>query len=305
MMIREWIYRAIYKLKIVLLRRRDPFVFKEANHLVGYRCYGGEIERLLPLAESANTPFSSGLLQSPGFVQVAGLVFDLRLDGVYRFYQLPSLSEQRLVCTAGLKSILQSFGYLLGYGDEDDKFSENTLIKELTSRRVVGSCGTLSLLTHKVLTKVHVLSRVVVLMTLDSWGGMDDGHTLLEIADCDNNWFLYDPSFGVCFKKDGRRLSLIEYSKLRNERIELERLPVSPGYSKFTNRSYDYDFWIGERFLSATYLLEWYRRVGELPLVGENGRLYCPRSSVKSGSELRILSRYVILSDYDFHKKFY
>lgn len=301
----EFIYRALHKLKRLTLRPPPPFVFEKNNSLVGYRCYAGEIKYLAREALPANVSLSNSVIQAPGFVEVAGIVFDLRHDGVYRFYQLPNISEQRIVCSGGFESMLQSVGYLLGYGDDDDKISENNLIKELTRRRAVASCGKLSLLTQKVLTGVQVISRVVVLMTLDPWGGQDDGHTLLEIADRDNNWFLYDPSFGVCFKKDGRRLSLIEFSKLRNERFELERLPVNPGYSKFTSRGYDYDFWIGERFLSSTRLFDWYRRIGELPLVSEKGRLYCPRSSVKDSNDFRILNRYMILSDYDFEKRFY
>lgn len=302
---REFIYQALYKVKQVVLRPRDPFVFEETNPLVGYRCYAGDVERLVPLAEPADVPLSSSVMQPRGRVEVAGVVFDLRRDGVYRFYRLANLNEQRVVCAGGRESLLQSVGYLLGYGDDDDKISETDLIKELTRRRAVGSCGTLSLVTQKILSYVQVSSRVVVLMTLDPWGGHDDGHTLLEIADRDNNWFLYDPSFGVCFKKDGRRLSLVEFSKLRNERLELEYLPVNPGYSRFASRGYDYDFWIGERFLSPGRLWDWYRRIGDLPLVGDKGRLYCPQSSVKSGSDRRISSRYVILSDGDFLKRFY
>ncbi len=302
---REFIYRAIYKLKQAVLRPRDPFVFEETNPLVGYRCYGGEVERLAPLTEPADVPLSNSVMQTRGLVEVAGVVFDLRRDGVYRFYRLPSLSEQRVVCTRGRESILQSVGYLLGYGDDDDKISESDLIKGLSRRRVVGGCGTLSRVTQKILSYVQVPSRVVALMTLDPWGGQDDGHTLLEIADYDENWFLYDPSFGVCFKKDGRRLSLVEFSKSRNERLELEYLPVGSGYSRFASQGYGYDFWIGERFLSPGRLWDWYRRIGDLPLVFDKDRLYCPQSSVKTGSDRRISSRYVILSDGDFQKRFY
>lgn len=305
MTVREFIYRALYKLKRVVLRPRDPFVFGEANPLIGYRCFAGKIERLAPETVPADVSLSNGVIQSPGFVEVAGVVFDLRREGVYRFYRLSSLSEQRVVCTGGAESILQSVGYLLGYGNNDDTISETNLVKELTRRRVVGSCGTLSLVTQKILSNVQVLSRVVVLMTLDPWGGHDDGHTLLEIADRGNNWYLYDPSFGMCFKRDGRRLSLVEFSKFKNEGIELESLPSNSGYSRFASRGYDYDFWIGERFLSPDRLLDWYRRVGDLPLVADNGRLYCPQSSVRSDSDQRILSRYVILTDGEFQERFY
>lgn len=301
---REFIYRALYKIKQFIIRSRDPFVFVEANSLVGYRCFAGEVELLRPEDVTADFKLSESVIQSPGLVEVAGVVFDLRRDGVYRFYKLPSISEQRIVCNGG-GDLLQSLGYLLGYGDDDDKTSIAKLFKKLNRRRVVASCGTLTLVAQKILTCFGVISRPVVLMSLDPWGGHDDGHTLLEITDHDNNWFLYDPSFGVCFKKDGRRLNLVEFSKFKNEMLELEQLPVHPGYSRFNSKDNDYDFWIGERFLSPDRLWDWYRRVGDLPLVSDKGRLYCAQSRVKSGDAQRISSRYVIIADDDFQKRFY
>lgn len=305
MTIRSIIYRAIYKLKQAVLRPRDPYVFEKANPLVGYRCYDGEVEFLEQVAKSADVSLSSNLLQEPGFLEIAGRVFDLRRDGLYRFYRLPSLSEQRVVCSGGTDSMLRMIGYLFAYGDDDDKFAESSLFKELTRRRVTGSCGTLSLVAQQVLSRFGIISRVVVLMTLEPWGGQDDGHTLLEVADGDRNWFLYDPSFGICFRKGGRRLSLIEFSKLRNENLEIERLPANSGYSRFASRNYDYDFWIGGRFLSSTRLMDWYRRIGGLPLVGDMGCLFCARSYVVKGDQQRISSRYVIISDSEFQGRFY
>lgn len=302
---RDLIYRAIYKLKQVVLRPRDPYVFEEANPLMAYRCYAGEVELLEPVDKSADTLLSSNVLQASGFVEIAGNVFDLRRDGLYRFYQLTTLSEQRIVCSGGTDSILQTIGYLFGYGNDDDKSSGKNLYTALAQRRVVGSCGTLARVAQQILSRIHISSRVVVLMTTDQWGGQNDGHTLLEISDSDKKWFLYDPSFGICFRKDGHRLSLVDFSKLRNESLEIERLPANLGYSRFNSRGYDYDFWIAERFISSARLLDWYRRIGGIPLVCDMERLFCPHSSVLQRDQQRVASRYEILSDTDFQKMFY
>ena len=298
--------RALSKLKRLVLRPRDPFVSAEINPLVGYRCCPGEIDVLEPVTESADVSLSSGVIQPPGLVDVAGVVFDLRRDGVYRFYRLPTLSEQRIVCTQGVESILQSIGYLFGYGDDDNNVSVTDSIKELSHRRLVAGCGPLAFFTQQILSFFQIRSRVVGLMTLKPWGGQDDGHTLLEIADHGNNWFLYDPSFGVCFKKDGQRLSLVEFVKLKNENLELENFPSNLGYSRSANTRYDYDFWLAQRFLSSGCLWDWYRRIGQLPIIYHNGKFCCCESSIKNnGERKRISNRYTILPDNQFHKEFY
>ncbi len=305
MIARELIYRAIYKLSQLVLPSRDPYILPESNPLKGYRCYAGEVEFLSPIARPAELRLSKTVLQAPGLVEVGGSVFDLRQDGVYRFYRLPTLSEQRIVCTGGINSLLQAVGYLLGYGNDDDKASESALLRALAHRRVIAGCGQLASVSQSLLCRLGISSRIVTLMTLDSWGGQDDGHTLLEIGTDDGKWFLYDPSFGVCFHHNGRRLSALEFSNLRNERLEIERLPTNPGYSRFSNPQYDYDFWIGARMLSTEALLDWYNRVRGLAFVEDKGLLFCPRSLVVEGDEQRISSRYMILSDEEFRMRFY
>lgn len=277
-----------------------------ANDLIGYRCYAGEVERLPQAIAIADTALSSSVFQSPGFVEIDGKVFDMRKDGVYRFYRLPELSEQRIVCTNGLESLLQSIGYLVGYGDDNNNLPVEEISEFLTRRRFIGGCTQLSLVSQKILNHYGFASRLVALMTLSSWGGEDDGHTLLEVKYPDNvEWILYDPSFGLHFKSRGRRLSLIEFSQQRYEDLEVERLPTNPGYSRFKNGEYDYDFWIGARFLSPEILTDWYRHIGALPLVFEKDMFYCSRRFAGAGDEQRISTRYKMLRDDDFNTRFY
>lgn len=305
MTIRELIYRAIYTLKRGVFCRQDPHVSAAANLLICYRCYAGELEVLAPVDRPPGVILANCVIQPPGLVDIAGHVFDLQRDGVYRFYRLPTLSEQRVVCTGGIESLLQSVGYLLGYGDDDNKHSEANLFQALSRRRVIAGCGTLAAVAKKLLTRYEIKVRIVVLMTLSQWGGQDDGHTLLEIANDDGTWFLYDPSFGVCFRKDGRRLSVVEFSRSKNANLELEMLPMNPGYSRFSNQRYDYDFWIGERFMSSERLLFWYRHVGDVPLIDDKGLLYCPSGMIPESNLGQISSRYKILTDDDFFERFY
>jgi hypothetical protein len=292
-------------LKRIVLRTEAPYIDRDANQLVGYHCHGGRLQCLMPVEVSADVPLSEELLQPPGFISIDGKVFDLRLDGLYRFFRLPEVTEQRIVCTQGQESLLNTLGYVLGYGDEDDRRVPEEIYTDLPRRRVIGSCGTLARVARLILHASGIDSRIVVLMTVESWGGQDDGHTLLEVQGEDRKWFLYDPSFGVCFRKNGRRLTALEFSNSRAEPIELERLPVSPGYSRFGQKSYDYDFWIAERFLSEDRLREWYRRVGALPLLERGGAQCCPRRSAEGDQIQRVENHFTVLGNDEFVREFY
>lgn len=298
--------RAGRRLKRAVLGQNLPsYLSSEANALAGYRCHAGVLEVLEAWSGVADTLLSKGVLQSPGFVEVDGNVFDLRRDGLYRFYRLPSVSEQRVVCTGGVESILHTMGYLFGYGNDDDARTQEQLVEQLRHRRVVGGCGTLAKVANRILSSLGIESRIVILMTLGQWGGQDDGHTLLEIRNTDKTWFLYDPSFGTCFRRQGRRLSATDFSCARNDEVELERLPANPGYARFDGGSYDYDFWIAERFMSQQRLLDWYRRVGALPLLAGTGGLCCPRSLAAEGNVELISTHFSILEDEEFRRNFY
>lgn len=299
------IYKSNYFVKHKFLKISIPYINVRANHLTAYKCYKNKIEHIETVDNLSDIRISENVLQKPGHIKVENQIFDLRKDGVYRFYRLPNFSLQLLVCEKGLDSFLQSIGFLISYGDINDKSSTLNLFKMLSKKTVVASCGSLSGLISEILSRLKIKNRIVVLMTKDEWGGQDDGHTLVEIKDKQNGWFLYDPSFNLCFKRNDKRLSVLEFSKLLNTNFKLEMLPGNNNYSKFVNGSHVYDFWIGARFLSKKLLIKWYRRIGSIPLINHNETLYCPKSFVHTEDANRILSRYKILEDKTFMEKFY
>lgn len=304
--IKRYIIDKVTRIKRRLGRKSGQFIFEDENKLVCYRCYSGELQTLKAVDKKPDTPLSIDILQKPGFVKVAGKVFDMRKEGVYRFYRLPEISEQRVVCSESVNSALATIGYLFAYGNRDDGKHVNLLFDKLTSNRVIGSCETLALVVKEFLSRLNISSRVAVLMTLKTWAGQDDGHTLLEIQEKDNSWFLYDPSFGVCFQLLEKRLSLRDFSRVEDKKsLTIEMLAGNGGYNSFESNNYNYDFWIAERFISRDRLKDWYSRIGQLCLLADVDGLYCSSNSIAKFDEERISSRYKILSDAQFTKKFY
>jgi hypothetical protein len=292
--------------RISPVRKKNIFIQQESNPLVVYRCYGGQIELLTPVESNLHSSLSNNILQEPGFVKVNNQTYDLRKDGVYRFYKLPYFSEQRLVCKNGLESLLLTVGYLFSYGTRDDSENVEKLFTLILKRRAIAGCGVLAKLVHNILSQLNIQSRLAYMMSTDVWGGQDDGHTLLEIKDENNNWFLYDPTFGYCFRFNDRRLSLYEFSTLnKSDLLIWEKLPSNQSYESFSRNGYEYDFWLGLRFLSENAVKNWFARISKLPLLMENNVMHCPQSLVRECDNNRLSKHYQIITDNEFLKRFY
>ena len=197
-------------------------------------------------------------------------------------------------------------GYLFSYGSYHDDENTQNLLNIILKRRVVAGCGVLANMVKEILSKYGVESRLAYMMTLGDWGGQDDGHTLLEIKGIDGFWFLYDPTFGYCFELNNKRISIYEFaSSIKDSQISWSKLPSNLSYGSVTRNNYEYDFWIGERFLSQEIMQSWFIHVSELPLLNQNGIMYCPQSFIDNIHQTKISKHFHIISDKEFLKRFY
>ena len=290
--------------------RRDPDVDPDANPLYAHRCFAGKVERWHPLPV-AKAPGEAGSLadtifQPPGFVTVDGSVFDLRAEDVYRFYRLPQLSEQRIVWHGDLDSLLSMLGYLWLYGTVDDPMEPGLAFAEVRRRVIVATCTSIAHLAVAVLAAGNVTARPVLLITLDEWGGQDDGHTLVEVQSGEAGWFLYDPSFNICFVEEGHRLSLVKaVESLKHQRAVLERLPGNTGHGAFRAHGFDYGFWVDERLQSNSILGDWYRRMVGVPLVYDDGTFFFADDGLTDSDRQRLARRYRAIKRDAFLTRFY
>ena len=291
-------------------RRRDPDVDPDANPLHAHRCFAGNVERWHPLPV-AKAPGEVGSLadtifQPSGFVAVDGSVFDLREEGVYRFYRLPRLSEQRIVWHGDLDSLLSMLGYLWVYGNVNDPMETEAALAAVSRRVIVASCTPLARLAVAVLEAGNFTARPVALISLDTWGGHDDGHTLVEVRSSETNWFLYDPSFHLCVVENGHRLCLVDaIGSLKRRQASLERLTGSVRHGLFRVRGFDYGFWVDERFESDAILYDWYRRMAGVPLVGDGKTYAFAADGLAASDRERLSRRYRMVNRDAFLSRFY
>lgn len=290
--------------------RPDPDVDPDANPLCAHRCFAGGVKRWHPVpstsAQGDAASLADSIFQPPGFVTVDGCIFDLRAEGVYRFYRLPRLSEQRIVWHGDLDSLLSMLGYLWVYGWEDDPIEPDVALVAVRRRVIVAACQCLANLAIAVLAAAGATARSVALASLDRWGGQDDGHTLVEVKSSEASWFLYDPSFNLCVTESGRRLSLLDaIDSLKHRRAELEHLPGNTGHGPHRVRNFDYGFWIDERRQSEEILYDWYRHIAGVPLIYADGNYTFPSGSLTADSRERLTRRYRAISSGAFLDHFY
>jgi hypothetical protein len=274
------------------------------NPLRAYRCYDGEIYPISPI--SGEGPAKVDTLQvDAGVIEIDKQMFRLLEDGIYRFYRLPVVSEQRIVCQGGLDSLLKMIGYLWAYGCEN-RTNRGTNFSQISKRCLVASCTNLALAAKYVLSLFAINSRLVSMVTAKGWGGYDDGHTLLEINSEKGDWFLYDPSFNCCFKGKKGRLSLLDFvEKVHTGEVVLEKLPGNCGHREYATNKYDFGFWVDERMHSTDMLIEWYKRIGDVPLILSGDSYFFPNEAPTAGELAKYKHRYHAISKKKFIETFY
>jgi len=303
-----------------LIRRKSIFsqhITAEANMLIAYCCYGEQCETIMPVDfEQSNQleilPLSDSIFQTPGFVRVEDSVYDLRKDGLYRFYKLPSVSEQRIVCSSGLKGLFNFLGYLWAYGLEDIGKTAEDNEKNISKKVLMFGCNDCSFLAVKILTSLGIKARVVAAYTQNPWGGQDDGHTLVEVfsdgtlKECEEKkWILYDPSFNKLFFVNNTLLSLKEMIDMQNcQETMIISLPGNSGHPYWRANNYDYGFWVDHRIFDNNALRKWYKNTLNIGLIYDSGFFFNEDSVALH--LLPIFSKcYKPLAEKEFNNKFY
>ena len=252
--------------------------------------------------------FTKNLIQKPSFNNFLSHTFDLRKPGVYRFYRLNDISEQRLVGSTDFEILKKCIGNLWSYGFEGIIPTLKIEETDINKRVIIASCSDLSKIASNILKFFNINSRVIACYTLEPWGGQDDGHTLLEVQNKDKKWFLYDPSFGVCLKGKNGYLNALEFNNYiqKKKKFSLIKLPGSPNTKIYRHSHYDYCFWIDPRHHSDKFLKKWYQKIFQVPLYYSDQVFYFDSTLLNNFDNQRFLSRgFIAMNVSKIKRKFY
>ena len=247
------------------------------NQLVCYRLYDGIYQRIEAQDNLNNAqPLSETLIQSPQYVHFKDAYYDLTLPGVYRFYRLNDVAEQRLVVDGSVEQLLNCMGYLWKYGFEKMVDEKTLAAKKVQNHIFVAGCSDISVIASQILQCYGVTSRIIRFQTLNHLGGQDDSHTLLEVMNEDGDWFVYDPSFLAIFISENKKLTAFDMQQrnIAKDSIKVKLFAGANGPAPFKHSNYDYGFWVEERFHATSALHQWFDAILGVCLYWQGGNQY-------------------------------
>ena len=257
---------------------------------------------------SASLPNS--LIISTGKFKFYGNSYELKKEGLYRFVYPGKENQQRIVFEKNLDALLSSIAWIYAHGNSDDAKSYSEINAKALHSKIFATCGSICQWAHGLLESKGIKSRIVSALTLDTWNSYDNGHILIEVYRNDyNKWVVYDLDNNAYFSNNGIPLSLIEfaeYSKNGNYEINYIVSNANLDVVNFLDHktNYDYTFLLEARFANEYSRKQWYKRVMQVPLIGDGKYNYFYDESNISRVE-SYSSYYKYMSKKQFLEKFY
>ena len=228
-------------------------------------------------------PLPDSLVLKPAIYQYQGRSYDLTQEGMYRF-SLPLVdNQQRIVFAGDLGIMLSSLSWIFvhGFSDRGLPSVEEALTQALT-RKLRLSCGFIHSLATTILTNLGFRVHQVEGQAVTGRGDYDgDGHTALEAYHPGmKQWVFCDLDKKALVTRQGQPLAFLDMAQAlaREEPVEVTFLSPASRYdlSDINEAQTGFDFtFMCEAVLTPEGLLQWYRRVFQVPLVGDHkGRAY-------------------------------
>lgn len=234
-----------------------------------------KIEILNPTSGSFND-LPDSLVIPPNKYSFYGQTYELKKEGLYRFVFPGKENRQRIAYQKNIDALLSGICWIYSHGNSDDEKSYTQLTNKALHSKLFATCGPLSEWTNKFLKELNIKSRIVSTLTLDEWNNYDNGHVLLEVYRNDyGKWVVYDLDNKSYFTYQNTPLSLIEFAKhvVTND-YTIEYLAPNSDIDKsnyYDNKTkYNYTFVMEARFANEDTRRKWYKRVMQVPLIGDD-----------------------------------
>jgi|CXWL01.1.fsa_nt_gi hypothetical protein len=283
----------------------------ESNVPFVYYAFLDKIENINSIDDVTDSvELPNSVIINPGIFKFYGKIYDLKKEGLYRFVYPEKENQQRIVYQNNIDALLSSIAWIYSHGNSDDDKKYSEINKKILHSKIFATCGSISEWTQKILQENGIKSRIVSSLTLDQWNSYDNGHILIEVYRKKyNKWVVYDLDNNAYFSKNGIPLSLIEFSE-QSLNLDYEinyissnsNLDVANFIDNKTN--YDYAFLIEARFVNKESSKQWYKRVMQVPLIGDDKYNYFFNDANISRIE-KYSSYYKYMHKKQFLEKFY
>lgn len=249
----------------------------ESNVPFVYYVFLDKIENINSIDDVTDSvELPNSVIINPGIFKFYGKIYDLKKEGLYRFVYPEKENQQRIVYQNNIDALLSSIAWIYSHGNSDDGKKYSEINKKILHSKIFATCGSISEWTQKILQENGIKSRIVSSLTLDQWNSYDNGHILIEVyREKYNKWVVYDLDNNAYFSKNEIPLSLIEFSEQSsNLDYKINYIASNPNLdiANFIDNktNYDYAFLIEARFVNKESSKQWYKRVMQVPLIGDD-----------------------------------
>lgn len=270
---------------------------------IAYYFRGTEVREISSSESNQGETLPDELIISPNSYQTYGQIYNLDQEGLYRFLDPPNSNQQRIVYQDNIEALMSAISWIASHGLADKGKSSEELLEKAKTQKLSINCGDVALF---VLKNLNIKARIVTTLTLEEWNSYDTGHTMVEVFD-DGRWKVYDLDNNVRLLADGQPLNFLEFAeRAASGDYQIEKIADDAEYSVEGSKKagYDYSFYFEAIFSSEETLRQWYKRVIQVPLVGEYPTYYffdeVNRARIESYA-----SNYKFLTREEFMKKFY
>lgn len=282
---------------------------KPRNEPLAFHLCGVEVRRV-EARRGAGRSLPRTLVIPPGIYRVHGRNYRLRDEGLYRFLFPGKSNYQRIVYRRDVRALLSGLSWISTHGSLDNLKPHSELRRLALTQKLIVTCGKIAEFGRQMLERVGIRARLARTKTLQTLNTYDTGHVLLEVH-LDGKWTLVDLDCNRMFRRNGKRLSLLECTEavaVNDFQLELLSAATATSIGGFTEDGYDYGMFMETTLGTEAWIRHWYRRILMVPIFRADGLVYV----LADGSERRrkieqaypeMKSRF--LSRREFVQKFY
>ena len=263
----------------------------------------------LPPCRRQGKQLPERLVIPPGTYNVHGRNYCLAKEGLYRFLNPGISNHQRIVFSKDVWLFAASTSWLATHGKRDDGKGDAELEAIACREKQVLTCGYISMWACNLFREHGVPARVVHGRALDNLNDYNISHTLLEIGIA-GKWTLCDLDRKRCFKRRGRRISMLEAGDAF-ARDDYQPEPLSKAAmlaaSDFRGKNnYDYGLWGEISLADEQSIRRWFRRIMTLQITTDSDGVYFATGQEQLRRQARrIWPDLKHISQADFYQRFY
>ncbi len=199
------------------------------------------------------------LIISPGHYEGK----DCYSEGIYRFYEYPKKTEQRIVYNGDILKLMESIAWLHIHGYKDTSLSDKQKLTVAKTRKLSIACGDIARFAQHVLSSLGIKSRIVQFITKEAPNNWNDGHLMIEV-DNHGQWVLVDIDQRNIFLQGSQILNADQFISLGMDKVIIKKFSQAPllSYNDMEPAAYKYDFTLSnEEVFVRKDIKIWYKRV--------------------------------------------